>query len=59
MDTTSLYQANSNLFAIVSQQVQEMELVRRKIFELEHAQVAIKQKLVAYNSIHPRFTRLT
>lgn len=34
------------LFAVVSNQVHEMDLVRRKIFELEQAQHQIKQKSV-------------
>jgi hypothetical protein len=36
------------LYPIVAQQLHEMELVRRKIFELEQAQLAIKAKLVSH-----------
>jgi hypothetical protein len=37
---------NAYLFATVSNQVHEMELVRRKIFDLEQAQMQIKAKSV-------------
>jgi hypothetical protein len=46
MDSTAWYHANSGLLVLVSNQVHEMELVRRKIYELEQAQIQIKQKLV-------------
>jgi hypothetical protein len=46
MDTTAWYHANAGILALVSNQVHEMELVRRKIYELEQQQLQIKQKSV-------------
>jgi hypothetical protein len=40
----SWYYSNADFVAIVSAQVHEMELVRRKIYDLEAAQQQIKQK---------------
>jgi hypothetical protein len=38
--------ADQNLASIVTAQVHEMELVRRKIYDLEQAQINIKAKFV-------------
>lgn len=37
---------HAHLFATVSNQVHEMDLVRRKIYDLEQAQIQIKAKSV-------------
>ncbi len=43
---------------IVGQQLHEMELVRRKIYELEQAQLAIKAKCVFLQPLSPFHTTI-
>lgn len=52
------YYSIADLLATVSAQVHEMELVRRKIYDLEAAQNQIKAKYAPLRTIH-RNTTLT
>jgi len=39
---------------LVTAQLQEMEMVRQKVYQLEQTQIAIKQKYVFYRHIRAR-----